>query len=88
MIAKLICVLFARFDPSYQFKKQNTEKILEKWEKILEKSGNFVSLEKWEPCFHNTHFGIGDYLLQDIAIVRKNVISYEVNKTCFEKLIF
>ena len=28
---------------------KNRWKILEKWEKILEKSGNFVSPEKWEP---------------------------------------
>ena len=31
--------------------KQNIKKILEKWQKILEKSGNFVSPEKWEPCY-------------------------------------
>ena len=30
-------------------KKQNIKEILEKWQKILEKSGNFVSPEKWEP---------------------------------------
>ena len=29
--------------------KKNIEKIPEKMEKILEKSGNFVSPEKWEP---------------------------------------
>ena len=29
--------------------KKQIKKILEKWEKILEKSGNFVSLEKREP---------------------------------------
>ena len=34
---------------SVRKKKQNIEKILEKWQKILEKSGNFVSPEKWEP---------------------------------------
>ena len=33
-------------------KKQNIKKILEKWPKILEKSGNFVSKEKWEPCIN------------------------------------
>ena len=38
------CVLFDKMDPSFQFKK-----ILENGKKILEKSGNFVSLEKWEP---------------------------------------
>ena len=31
-------------------KKQNIKKILEKWKKVLEKSGNFVSPKKWEPC--------------------------------------
>ena len=30
-------------------KKQNIKRILEKWKKILEKSGNFVNPEKWEP---------------------------------------
>ena len=40
------CALFAK-----QLKKNKTlKKILEKWQKILEKSGNFVSPEKWEPC--------------------------------------
>ena len=29
---------------SFQLKKQNIKK------KILEKSGNFVNLEEWEPC--------------------------------------
>ena len=44
------CVLFAKMDQVFSFKKkQNIKKILEKWEKILEKSGNFVSPEKWEP---------------------------------------
>ena len=33
----------------FSVKKQNIKKVLEKWQKILEKSGNFVSLEKWEP---------------------------------------
>ena len=39
-------VLFA-----ISLKKQNIKKILEKWQKILEKSGNFVSPKKWEPCY-------------------------------------
>ena len=30
-------------------KKQNIKKVLEKWQRVLEKSGNFVSLKKWEP---------------------------------------
>ena len=35
----------------FSVKKNKTlKKILEKWQKILEKSGNFVSPEKWEPC--------------------------------------
>ena len=34
---------------SIQFKKI-TKKILEEMEKIPEKSGSFVSPEKWEPC--------------------------------------
>ena len=40
------CVLFAK---RFQLKKQQ-KKILENGEKILEKSGNFVSSEKWAPC--------------------------------------
>ena len=34
----------------------NIKKILEKWQKILEKSGKFVSPEKWKPClmYENT----------------------------------
>ena len=44
------CALFTKMDQVFQFKKkQNIKKILEKWQKILEKSGNFVSPEKWEP---------------------------------------
>ena len=39
-------VLFARMDQVFSLKK----KTLEQWKKILEKSGNFVSQEKWEPC--------------------------------------
>ena len=35
----------------FSVKKTITEKILENGGKILEKSGNFVSPEKWEPCF-------------------------------------
>ena len=34
----------------FSVKKTITEKILENGKKILEKSGNFVSPEKWEPC--------------------------------------
>ena len=45
------CALFAKMDQIFSLKKkqQNIKKILEKWQKILAKSGNFVSLEKWEP---------------------------------------
>ena len=35
-------------------KKKNIKKILEKWQKILEKSGIFVRPEKWEPCLQGT----------------------------------
>ena len=34
----------------FSVKKLNIKKILENENKILEKSGNFVSPEKWEPC--------------------------------------
>ena len=44
------CVLFAKMDQVFSLKNK-TLKNTGKWRKILEKSGNFVSLEKWEPCF-------------------------------------
>ena len=35
----------------FSFKKNKTfKKNTGKWKKILEKSGNFVNPEKWEPC--------------------------------------
>ena len=43
------CILFAKMDQVFSLKKLSIKKILEKWQKILEKSGNFVSLEKREP---------------------------------------
>ena len=33
------CVLFAKMDQVFSLKKQSIKKILEKWKKILEKSG-------------------------------------------------
>ena len=36
----------------FSVKKVNIKKILENDNKILEKSGNFVSPEKWEPCIN------------------------------------
>ena len=44
------CVLFAIMDQVFSKKNQHIKQILEKWKNILEKSGNFVSPEKWEPC--------------------------------------
>ena len=44
------CVLFAKMDQVFSKENKTLKKILENWKKILEKSGNFVSLEKWEPC--------------------------------------
>ena len=41
------CALFAKMDKVFSLKK--TLKNTGKWKKILEKSGNFVSPEKWEP---------------------------------------
>ena len=43
------CIIFAKMDQGFSLKKQNIEKILENGKKILEKSVNFVSPEKWEP---------------------------------------
>ena len=50
------CVLFAKVDQVFSLKKLNIEKILAKWKTTLEKSGNFVRSEKWEPC--NDAWGI------------------------------
>ena len=44
------CVLFAKMDQVFSLKKLNIEKILAKWKTTLEKSGNFVRTENWEPC--------------------------------------
>ena len=44
------CVLFAKMDQVFSLRNRTLKKILEKWQKVLEKSGNFVSPEKWEPC--------------------------------------
>ena len=46
----MACVLFAKMDQVFSLKKQTKHfKNPGKMEKILEKSGNFVSPEKWEP---------------------------------------
>ena len=42
------CVLFAKMDQVFSLK-NTTLKNTGKWKKILEKSRNFVSPEKWEP---------------------------------------
>ena len=42
------CVLFAKMDQVFSLKSK-TLKNTGKWKKILEKSGNCVSPEKWEP---------------------------------------
>ena len=47
------CAFFGKNGLNFQLKKQNIKKILEKMAKntgkVREKSGNFVSPEKWEP---------------------------------------
>ena len=43
------CVLLAKMDQGFSLKKTN-KKNWKNGEKILEKSGNFVSSEKWAPC--------------------------------------
>ena len=46
-------VLFAKMDQVFSFEdrtlKKNTGKMAKSTGKVREKSGNFVSLEKWEP---------------------------------------
>ena len=46
------CVLFPKMDQVFSKENKIPKKILENWKKILEKSGNFVSPEKWEPGFY------------------------------------
>ena len=43
------CVLFAKMDQVFSKENKTLKTILKNWKKILEKSGNFVSPEKWEP---------------------------------------
>ena len=45
----IICVLFAKMDQVFSLKNKTLKKNTGKMEKILEKSENFVSPEKWEP---------------------------------------
>ena len=47
------CVLFAKMDQVFS-KENKTLQNSGKLEKILEKSGNFVSPEKWEPWLSST----------------------------------
>ena len=44
------CALFVKMDKVFSLKNKTLKKILKNGKKILEKSGNFVSPEKWEPC--------------------------------------
>ena len=47
------CVLFAKMDQVFSLKNKtlkNTGKMGKDTGKVREKSGNFVSSEKWEPC--------------------------------------
>ena len=50
------CVAFAKMDQIFSQKKQNikknTGKMAKNTGKVREKSGNFVSPEKWEPWYH------------------------------------
>ena len=50
------CVLFAKMDQVFSLKNKtlkNTGKMEKDTGKVREKSGNFVSPEKWEPCSTN-----------------------------------
>ena len=59
----------------FSVKKTITEKNTGKWEKILEKSGNSVSPEKWEPCFSEWY--------RHTCLL--NLIKFSVKKTITEK---
>ena len=43
-------LLFAKIDQVFSLEKKNFKKGTGKMGKKLEKSGNFVNPEKWEPC--------------------------------------
>ena len=43
------CVLFAKMDQVFSLQNETFEKYWKNGKKILEKSGHFVSPEKWEP---------------------------------------
>ena len=47
------CVLFAKMDEVFSQKNKTLKTYWKKWKIILGKSGNFVSLEKWEPRYSN-----------------------------------
>ena len=49
-------VLFAKMDQVFSKDNKTLKKNLENVKRILEKSGNFVSPEKWEPCNFNAVF--------------------------------
>ena len=44
------CALFAKMDQVFSKENKTFKKYWKIGKKILEKSGNFVSPEKWEPC--------------------------------------
>ena len=44
------CLLFAKMDQVFSKENKTLKKYWKIGKKILEKSGNFVSPEKWEPC--------------------------------------
>ena len=48
------CVLFAKMDQVFSKENKTLKNILENWKKntgkVREKSENFVSPDKWEPC--------------------------------------
>ena len=46
------CVLFAKMKQVFSFKKIKLKKYWKNGKKILEKSGNFVSPEKRDPCIN------------------------------------
>ena len=57
------CVLFAKMDQVFSKENKTLKKVLENWKKILEKSGNFVSPEKWEPWLRTVRILLGCILV-------------------------
>ena len=68
------CVSFVKTGQVFNLKKkQSIEKILEKWKKLLEKSGNFANPENWEPWLKCQKWSDWRFLLNIYRILIKYI---------------